>query len=177
MTVASQKTDENPSRSLDLTDLRAQLEQQCDSSKLLATLWVSWFTFFLTVNYVAIGWFTTTTEGNTIDKQALFIVAGNFIVQLALGIAATMILHRWTIDADKNMKRVSAKIRELTPRESHAFSFEKGRLAGFITPALLIGACAMGVLVIAWCFIAVHAQTHTATVAPASRQTGKAVPK
>jgi hypothetical protein len=161
MVPAFDKVDATGKVPLDLIDLRTQLQQEHDAVKTAGTLWVSWFTFFVTVNYVALGWFTTTmVEGTFHDPIPLYVTAGNFIGQLGLGIAATLFCRTWAVGSGKNINRVSSRIKELTPSESHAVSLRRAHLAALFAWVYVLGALAMAALVIAWCFMAFHATTH-----------------
>jgi len=59
-------------------------------------LWVQWFTFFLTVNYVALGWFAgEIATGNLKNTSPLVRVAVLFICQDVLGIGICFAVRRW----------------------------------------------------------------------------------
>lgn len=157
MASAVQGPNVSRTTSLDLTDLRAQLQQELDSAKTTATLYISWFTFFLTVNYVALGWFTSTmVAGNFNDPTPLYAMAGNFISQLALGITGTVICRKWALGTEI----IVSKIKELTPSDAHVLTFRRGHFAKLMSYVYILCALAMGFLIITWSVMAAHAREH-----------------
>jgi hypothetical protein len=161
MASTIQRPDISKPTLLDLTDLRGQLQQELDTAKTTATLYISWFTFFLTVNYVALGWFTSTmVAGNFNDPVPLYTMAGNFVVQLALGIAGTLLCRRWALGTESNTKTVLGKIKELTPSEAHVLTFRRGHFPAFMSHVYSLCAGAMVFLMITWCVMADHARLH-----------------
>jgi hypothetical protein len=58
-------------------------------------LFITWFTFFIGVNYVGIGWFASAADKSTAKPTSIGLIALLFIVQCALGIAvcATLLWH------------------------------------------------------------------------------------
>ena len=146
---------------IDLTDLRAQLEQELDTTKTIATLYVSWFTFFLTVNYVALGWFTSTmVKGDLNDPIHLYAMTGNFVVQLVLGMAASLICRKWALGSEGNSKAILSRVKELTPPEAHVLTFRRGHFATFMSQVYILCTAEMGFLVITWFVMALHATEH-----------------
>ena len=99
-------------------------------------------------------------EGTFHDPVPLYVTAGNFITQLGLGIVATLFCRSWAVGSEKNISRISSRIKELTPAESHALPLRRAHLAALFTWVYILGALAMGALMIAWCFMAIHATTH-----------------
>lgn len=146
---------------IDLTDLRAQLQQEYDSVKTTATLWVSWFTFFITVNYVGLGWFTTTmVEGTFKDNIPLYLTAGLFISQLILGITASIFWRNWSIRSQRNIDNLTSRLRELTPRTTHVKPVGKTQFALLMSRAYVLGSIAMLCIVVVWAEMALHARRH-----------------
>jgi hypothetical protein len=161
----------------DLTDLRAQLQQELDTAKTTATLYISWFTFFLTVNYVALGWFTSTmVAGNFNDPTPLYAMAGNFIAQLALGITGTVVCRKWALGTERNTEIIISKIKELTPSEAHVLTFRRGHFAAFVANVYVLCALAMSFLIITWGVMAAHARLHGSNPHDKGKQTSVARP-
>jgi hypothetical protein len=159
MASAAGRPDTTKPIPLDLTDLRSQLQQEIDTAKITATLYISWFTFFLTVNYVALGWFTSTmVSGNFNDVVPLYAMAGNSVAPL--GIAGTLLCRKWALGTERNTKTVLDKIKELTPSEVHVLTFRRGHFAAFMTHVYLLCVGAMGFWIITWCVMAGHARLH-----------------
>jgi hypothetical protein len=68
-------------------------------------IWAQWFGFFLTVNYLAIGWFADKIATNTLRAPgALVCVGALFIVQGTLGIWASLV---WRRDLSKMRRDLS----------------------------------------------------------------------
>jgi hypothetical protein len=75
---------------------KAPEDQLHDYVRGTMTLWVQWFVFFLTVNYVALGWFAGELAKNTITRPfPLICVAILFVVQGMLGIRVSWIWQGW----------------------------------------------------------------------------------
>ena len=65
-------------------------------------IWVQWFSFFVTVNYVALGWFASDITHHKIeDRGPLIVVAIFFSFQCVLGIWVSLRLRTWFIETGK----------------------------------------------------------------------------
>jgi hypothetical protein len=67
-------------------------------------MWVQWFTFFLTVNYVALGWFAgEIAKGELKDRTSLVYVGVLFIVQGILGIWVSLVWRKHLLKMKKDL--------------------------------------------------------------------------
>jgi hypothetical protein len=169
MTPPAEKSE--ATRSADLSDLRAQLQYEQDALKTVGTLWLSWFTVFLTIIAVALGWFITTmVEGKFHDAMPLYVTAANFVSQLVLGIVATQYCQRWARASEDHMARITQRIKDLTPPESHPISFRKEHFGTLLGRVFMLGSIAMAFLTVVWVLLAFHERTHRGIDPHASQQ-------
>jgi hypothetical protein len=64
-------------------------------------LWMQWFTFFVTINYVALGWFAADLTHHQIeDRRPLILVAALFAFQCLLGIWVSLRLRKWFLGTE-----------------------------------------------------------------------------
>jgi hypothetical protein len=61
---------------------------------------VSWFTFFVTVNYASMGWLAGSDNPNT---KMVDLIGVMFIIQNLLGIAACLLVKRYLLLTDKKI--------------------------------------------------------------------------
>jgi hypothetical protein len=114
------------------------------------SLWMQWFTFFVTVNYLGIGWFAQyiTKAGAPKDRKPLTCVSILLISQCILGMWASLILRRWFLTSDKEL---SSQYEALAPTRKRA-SFS----ARFYSTVMVLGCVALAGLVIAWTYLAIR---------------------
>ncbi|GFO58357.1 hypothetical protein GMST_06820 [Geomonas silvestris] len=81
-------------------------------------LFLGWYTFFLTVNFGAIGWFTSVmlTGALEVSLPVLFI-ALFFVVQLIFPYLASRAVRDYLVDTDRRMAEI---VRELLPNWQEA---------------------------------------------------------
>lgn len=63
----------------------------------ITQLAMTWFAFFVTTNYVTLGWFAkvpSSTEGEKVNPLMIYIVAGVFIIQNCLGILGIELVRK-----------------------------------------------------------------------------------
>jgi hypothetical protein len=90
MNAASENSDSKPT----LEDRRKVVDELHIYTRHNMMMWVQWFTFFLTVNYVALGWFAGELAKKTVvNKRPLLDVSVLFMAQGVLGISGSLI-HR-----------------------------------------------------------------------------------
>ncbi len=119
-------------------------------------VWVQWFSFFVTVNYVALGWFASDITHHKIeDRMPLIVVAMFFSFQCMLGIWVSLRLRRWFIDTGNQGDN--------EPGGDQTIHTKYGNpSASFYAFAVLLGCLALGSIVLIWAFLsflgAAHAQ-------------------
>ena len=126
----------------DLHDARKVLEETHQYLRKNMTLWVQWFTFFITVNYVGIGWFASGIR----DMKPLHYVAFLLISQCILGIWVSMVLRKWFLDSEKHLAdqyRALPSPLSLPPSSAH-----------FYATAIALACIALATLIIGWGFLA-----------------------
>jgi hypothetical protein len=72
-------------------------------------LFITWFTFFITVNYVGIGWFASADKTTGKAPPPVWLIASLFIAQCVLGIAVCGMLLWYFPNADKHTKSLQSK--------------------------------------------------------------------
>jgi hypothetical protein len=114
-------------------------------------LWVAWFTFFVTINYVGLGWFASEIfkGGHTDpDTRPLHYVAAVFVIQCILGIWASLIWRRQLNRISSDISTIYSALR----RDAGLPEFS-GKAYGY---AILLGAAALVTIIFAWCFLALR---------------------
>ena len=108
-------------------------------------LWVQWFTFFLTVNYVALGWFAgEISEKGLRDRRPLNFVAELFISQNVLGILICFITRRFFVRTGLSLEAQHRKLGIFPPAYAQ----------GFYAMAVMVGALAMLLVAVCWALFA-----------------------
>jgi len=80
------------SRELFSPDRRKIIDELHSYSRHNMQLWVQWFTFFVTINYVALGWFAgQLSRSELTDRKPLLYVATVFMVQGILGVWVSLV--------------------------------------------------------------------------------------
>jgi len=75
---------------------QALINDSNDFSRATLTALVSWFTVFITVNYLAIGWIATATLKNQVYTLfPVVLLCLVFVSQNALGVYVCLITRRW----------------------------------------------------------------------------------
>ena len=106
------------------------------------TLWLQWFTFFLTVNYVALGWFAGEMAKKGLkDPRPLKAVAALFIVQGVLGVLACALWCADFFKVEKFLRNAYADVYETARFPQRVYGF-----------SLLIGICALLVVIVTWIY-------------------------
>jgi hypothetical protein len=131
---------------LDLEDARKIVEETHLYLRHTVQLWVQWFTFFLTVNYVALGWFASGANSPS-NRKPLVYVATLFITQNTLGIIACLSTRKWL---DEKANELDQRYRALGT-EPPPFAHEFSRFA------ILLGAVALAIVAVTWIAFAVLA--------------------
>ena len=130
------------------TDVRTLIEELHNHIRQNMSLWVQWFVFFVTVNYVAIGWFA---EGPK-DIHAVWIVSVLFMSQCALGVWATVYVRQWFGRSDRELHMLYRKL--------HAGKIEPEFSVPFYRVAVLLGGLALAALICGWIAIVWWATFH-----------------
>ena len=112
-------------------------------------LWVQWFTFFQTVNYVALGWFASEIpKGGLNDRTALYEVTALFVSQNILGIVLCFAARTWISNREKDLKARYSHLGVVPPDFGQNFS-------AFAT---FLGALALIIAAVIWIVFAIHPQ-------------------
>lgn len=130
-------------------DARKAIEESHTYVRNNMSLWVQWFTFFITVNYLGFGWFAqdSAKNGKITYPRPLRYVAVLLISQCILGICVSLILRRWFLTSDQEL---SSKYRAL-PVPPH----RPPSSSQFYATAIALGCGAMVGLIIAWASFAI----------------------
>src|SRR4051812_31725317 len=133
--------------------VRDRIQQRHDHARHLFSTIVSWFTFFVGVNYVAMGWFASeSAKGSGIapspaKAKLLLMLAVLFATQIALGVVAELVMLKY-------LKQTRARVRDYEELRVPADGGElraDSCLPGFVYQRgiyLMIGA--LGSLLVAW---------------------------
>jgi hypothetical protein len=110
-------------------------------------LWVQWFTFFFTVNYVALGWFAAEISKNQVfNRRPLYYVAALFVSQNALGIVICIIASRWFMNTGRALETRYQGLGVKPPQFAHRY----------YGVAIVVGAIAMAIVAVCWLLFAVR---------------------
>jgi hypothetical protein len=102
----------------------------------ITQLGMNWFAFFVTVNYLTMGWLAKppSSGGESIDRRIIWRLAGVFIVQNVLGIVGLI----WVLVAATAMKGEVSRLEKLPSNENNDSLKEKPKCES-IPAALYIG--------------------------------------
>ena len=130
-----------------LAVVRDRVEQRHQHARHLFGLLVSWFTFFVTLNYVTIGWFVSKPEANKPGRVTLMIgLAAIFASQIALGIGAELVFLAY-------LRQTRARIREYEAmRVANGIQYATDSCLPFTlySQSVSLMIAALGVLLLAW---------------------------
>jgi len=131
--------DESPNPALErLQKAVRESHEYCRHSMLM---WMQWFTFFLTVNYVALGWFAGELARQELKNyRALKEVALMFVSQNLLGIVVCLLTWRYLSVA---ARAFASEYNDLGLK-SPTFPVR------FYAIAVLLGAAAMALVIVLW---------------------------
>ncbi len=109
---------------LEAAELRAHLQRRIEASHEYARHMVSnlikWYTFFVGVNYVSMGWFATHRELES--SNMIILIAAMFIMQNVLGIMACMRIKRYLVTTgDEIIESEQSLVGELSDEAREAF--------------------------------------------------------
>jgi len=111
-------------------------------------LWVQWFTFFLTVNYLALGWFAgKISEQQILNRRPLDYVAALFVAQNALGIGTCCVAAFWFVKNGRALKLGYGKLGLKPPEFAHKL----------YATTVIVGALAMVLVAGCWLVFALRA--------------------
>lgn len=93
--------------------LRAELGELNSYVRHHFQLFLGWYTFFLTVNFGAIGWFTSVMLTGALEVSLpIVFIALFFVVQLVFSYLASCQVRSYLVDTDRRMSEI---VRELLP--------------------------------------------------------------
>jgi hypothetical protein len=111
------------------------------------SLWVQWFTFFVSVNYLAFGWFASGGTGNAVPSHhALIYAASLFVTQCLLGISMSVYFLPWLKTSDRALSGLYIDL--------HAQTKEPVFSVPFYRAAVALGSVALLCLICGWIAIA-----------------------
>jgi hypothetical protein len=128
-------------------DLRNLIEELHKHMRHDMLLWVQWFTFFVSINYLAFGWFAGSDANKLPSQHALWIASCLFISQCGLGVWVSLFFRNWLTNADRELFGLYAALN--AQANEPTFSLPFYRLA------LALGTAALLVLIAGWIALAV----------------------
>jgi len=137
----------------DYTDARKVIDELHQYVRNNMALWVQWFTFFITVNYVGIGWFAKdiAESGRLPHPVPVIYISIIFIVQCTLGIWCSLLLRRWFLNSGKEL---ASRYRALPiPQEPPVLPI------GFYGKAILLACLGVAALIVGWVCLAWESQS------------------
>lgn len=123
-------------------DLRGFIQELHNHMRHNMALWIQWFTFFISINYVAFGWFAGSDSTKPPSHIAVKIAAALFISQCSLGIWISLSFRRWLKKADRELFGLYQRV--------HAERSEPTFSAQFYQLGVLLACVAMAALIIGW---------------------------
>ena len=104
-------------------------------------LWVQWFTFFITVNYLALGWFAgEIAKGELKSARPLVYVSVLFILQGSLGVWVSLIWRKHLLKTGNDLSSLYARM--LSSSDSPDFphhAYGSSIVLGVIALVVVIG--------------------------------------
>jgi hypothetical protein len=130
----------------DLSDERKLIEESHSYVRTSMTLWVQWFTFFITINYLGLGWFAQELVKSGADalkdRRPLTYIAALLICQCSLGVWMCLLLRKWFLAVNNDLVvRYSAL--PIPPQMAPS-------AVDFYRKAIIIGTCALITLIVGW---------------------------
>lgn len=97
----SRESDANRATNLDEKYLEKKVEELHSNVRHITQLGMNWYAFFMTLNYVTLGWLASS---GSINRPLIVLVAGLFFIQNGLGILG---IHRVLKEAEVLTNQVS----------------------------------------------------------------------
>jgi hypothetical protein len=80
-----------------------------ENMRAVLTAYISWYSFFVTINFVVAGWFASKALARkSTSKLGVVVVSSYFIIQCVLGFVGTLVLRSWYGDMGGNIHRLLA---------------------------------------------------------------------
>jgi hypothetical protein len=119
--MSSNETSDAPSA----ISLENKFKELHSNVRHITQLAMNWFAFFVTVNYVTMGWLAKAPDNSNPNSRIVPIVAGVFIVQNVLGVfgLAGVLLTAW------KMKKQVRGLKESHPNEGCVASMKSALLS------------------------------------------------
>jgi hypothetical protein len=131
-----------------LYDQRKIVEELHTHTRANMQMWVQWFTFFITVNYLGFGWFLQKTpDSNPPSRTALIAIASLLGLQCFLGVWVTLYFRRWL---GKTHNNLMTAYKSLSHPVTLPFSLH------FYQRCLELAAIALVSMIVAWAWLAWH---------------------
>jgi hypothetical protein len=140
---------------LGIEDLRKLVEEINCYLRTHIQLWVQGFTFVLTMNFVALGWFAgEIAQKHLEDYRPLQIVACLFVFMNVIAICVTVGLRKWFAAAQDNLLKLYGSVEQATSADDLARHATRISATGFYRWTLVGGIGATGAVSISWCVLA-----------------------
>lgn len=134
-----------PIAAVESRTLTAKHTNGIESLRHVMSLVMTWFTFFVTVNYATMGWFADTATPN---KDLIMVAAGLFICQNALGIIGFFFIDAYFRSSRKRLQ--GSERPELTETDND----DAIRLVAVYRPCLILMGIALLLILGAWIIFA-----------------------
>lgn len=110
---------------------------------------VSWFTFFITINYASMGWLAGKSAVDSPKVELVQLISYLFISQNILGVAAEITILYYLLDANRRARSYEQIIqRDLSHIDTHTCIPIR-----VYAPAVLLMSSALLTILIAWCML------------------------
>jgi hypothetical protein len=127
------------------------ISERHDYTRQIFQISVAWFTFFITVNYAAMGWLAPVADNH---KNAVVLIALLFLVQNGLGITICAVLRCHFAKTDKRIHELQLQLLNLEAPENPATpSSETAMPRQFYSICMILMIVTMSTIIITWCII------------------------
>jgi hypothetical protein len=139
----------NQSEPVSATEIYKQLHETCRS---VVTLYIGWFTFFITLNFAVLGWLAKNDPSAQTNRLLLYIIAVAFIIFTVLGIVAGAIVRA-------QVRATNAEVANCLGVTAHAKSLADVSIpASRYNGAIKVIFAALLVLMVVWIVVIMHAR-------------------
>jgi hypothetical protein len=137
-----------------LPDLRKLVDELNLYLRAHIQLWVQAFTFVLTANFLALGWFAGEIAQETLKAQRpLQIVACLFAFMNVIAILVTFGLNKWFAKAGADLSKLYDAVEQTAGAADLTGHAMRTSATGLYRWTLFGGIGAMSAVTIAWCFL------------------------
>jgi hypothetical protein len=143
------RIDEKVSTQMKKEFIETSIAERHDYTRQIFALAVTWFTFFITVNYAAMGWLAPNAHK---IKNALYLIAAPFLVQNTLGVIVCLRIRSHFADTDNRIAKLQDQLMEFESPPT-APSSETAMPLRFYSICLNLMIITLGTIMIAWCIL------------------------